>query len=291
MAFDLLRRHGPLWAPDGEGDGGTGEGGAGDGGAGDGGTGDGGAGDGGGDDRHGVTTPPDPFRPNYLPDRLFGKTDRETLELVSEDWKSKRELMAARGTVPDKAEDYVIELSESAAKAFPIGADDKVIPLIKEAAKQFNISEKEIGFVGAMVDKMVEAGVVQPPQDISEVYRAAAPADFSGPDADREAAGQKRMQSLEAQIDGLTGSGFSKEEMGEMKLLLTSVAGVSALERIFASGVNPSANPRGQGTADGLSEADLMARKADPRADRNSPSYDPGFAKDLEQDYRRFYGN
>lgn len=293
---DFLRLYGPLRAPDDDGGGGDNSGiddkGGDDKGGDDQGGDDKGGDDKGGDqDQHGKDETGDPYRPDWLPEKMAGKTDRETLERVGEAWKQQRETLSKQGTVPDKPDGYAIELSEATAKAFPIGDDDPVMPILKEVAHEFGLRDQQIGFVPKLMDRLVEAGVVQPPMDIGEIYKKAAPADFQGNDAEREAAGQKRVQSLEHQIDGLTASGFSKEEAGELKLLLTTSDGISALNRVLSSGMQKSVNPGGHENVDGITKASLRERQADPRNDRHDAKYDNDYAKETERQYRKFYGN
>lgn len=234
-----------------------------------------------------VDPEPDVWRPEGIPDRLQGQSDRETAEKLYKDWQGQHEKLSSLGTIPKDADGYELKLSEDAQKLFPIGDDDKLVPLVKEVALKHGLNTDMIGAFSDFVDGAIAAGIVEKPASMDDVHRAAAPADFSGSDAERIAAGQKRMDSMEAQIDGMVAAqGLTKEEAAEAKLLLTTSPGLSMLQKFLNAGVQSSVNPGGQDSDKQSARAEAMKNLQSPKATPGDPSYDPAYAKQWDDRYK-----
>ncbi len=239
----------------------------------------------------GAGDPPAPYRPEGLSDDLFGETDTATIDNLHNRVNGLRQELGARGQVPKEPGDYKFELSEKAAPFVEMGNDDPTMGTIRELAQQHGLTDKQFQFFPDLVDKMVDAGVIERPVDPDAIMSELAPSDFKGTAEEMKAEGAKRMTAAQLWIDTFDDkAGFDQPMRDELAMLTTTPAGVQVLEKFMKSGIQESVLPGGDGKG-GVTATDIDARIADPRNDFNDPKYDEAFAKETREMGKRLHGN
>lgn len=273
-------------APDGAG-GGGGAGGAGAGGAG--GDGQGGAGGAGGAGG---------YRPQGLTDDFFGGDDKGTIDklwggLQQEKGRVEgfRRDLAERGVVPEKLEAYAFNLSDKAKPVIQIGDDDKLLHATRELAQKHKMPDKMYsGFMSELFDKIADLGIIEKPVDPNDIYKELGKG--KGNDAEQVTAGTQRLNQAQTYINAFSEKdGFTQPMKDELSLLTTSAAGVQVIEKIMSMGIKPSTSTGGgdSGAGGAITKETLQQRQADPRNDRNSAKYDPAFAEETKNQYKKMY--
>lgn len=295
--FELLRRIAPLRAADGDGGGGSGGGSGGDGGGGgsggDAGTGGdaGGGQDGGGDSG--------PYRPDGLPDHLAGDDDRGTIDNLYKAVDGYRRQDAQFGTVPDNAEGYTFEASETLKPYEPTLQGD-FWNGVREDARESGLRNGQFNtFINKVLGRMVEGEMVEAPFDPAAERAALLPKDAEGLSEQEQAAKiDARMQENLAWVDAMKARApeDQKEAIGKALDFMVAELGDRANGHVaieFIRGqVGAGAQPGGGGGGGaGITREDLQKRKGDPRSDPMSPKFDQKFVDETQRLYKEVVGD
>lgn len=247
--------------------------------------GDGQSGGGGGD--------PSPYRPDGLPDHLFGANDRETLDKIFGAYKGARQSIGEGNAVPDKPEGYSFEASDKLKPYVENFDKDPVYGKVREIAHKAGISDKQFkAFLPGVLEHFVDGELVAAPVDPKALLRDMAPASMSAAsEAERETAGARRVQDNIAWVDGAKTNGAMPE--GVADFFAASAAGDprahAAIEWLRGANVEPAPALGGSGGGGGASEDALKARIADPRGQVGGPQYDAAFAAETDRLYQQTY--
>lgn len=242
----------------------------------------------------GGQTPPAAYYPEGLPEHLRGATERETIDKLFAEQTSLRETLSKNGAVPDDPAAYKFEFEGDPAKAiFDLEAEtsQKAVGMFKEVAKEFGLTDKQFAAVPRFLEKAVEAGLIEAPQSTESILESMAPEGTRGsPDEIRAAGGARLTQALNT-VDAAIANQKMPAEVGEqLKNMVSSAAGLNALEYLMQHNINDANQPGGQGGAAGVTAKDLQTRMADPRNDRNNNAYDADFAKQTIELYKQVHG-
>lgn len=228
--------------------------------------------------------------PAGLPDHLVGKDANETLTKLLPAFTGLRNELGERGAVPKDAKEYNFAFSDTAKPLLNIKDDDKVLPILKGAMHKFGITDKQAGFVPALIDGFIEAGIVPKPEDPNVMWKNMAPQGFKGSDIEAIAAGQTAMREAQAYVDSFKGrEGWDADMLEDMALLTSTPAGLRILKQMQKGGIVKSVDPGGRGDGKGVDKAAVDARRQDPRNKYGDPKYDPAFAQETERMYKQLY--
>lgn len=231
------------------------------------------------------------YRPQGLPDHLFGQSDTETLDKVTKAYLGAREAIGKAGSPPEKADAYTFTWSDKVKGLGTIADNDPAIAAFRDIALEHGYTQQQIDAIPKFFETMIDKGIVEQPADPKALLMELAPDGFRGDDAAREAEGSKRLLTAENWIRQLApASGFDDAMKEELRLLTTSKAGVRVVETLMKGGMNPSVSPGGAAAADGISKESLEARIADPRNDVSHPKYNEAYATETQRQFKAFYG-
>jgi hypothetical protein len=237
------------------------------------------------------------YRPDGLPDHLLGTSEKETIDKL---WKSTKGFMdsqATRGAVPEKPDGYQLgTLPEAVAKKLGDLKDDPVIPMLRGAAHAAGITDKAFStFMPKILEALDQAGMVpdqsafDPDTQIGELEKDHQT--IQDP-RERRAIAAKRITETKSRLDNLLKAEvLDKGEHAELLSLLPTTKTFRLLEKIVgkftqADGtVSPGA---GGSQSGGVSEADITARRMDPRYDSRSTKYDAAFRNETDRLWQDF---
>lgn len=276
-----------LRAPEGDGGGGSGDGGA----VGDGGTKEPGGGGGtppagqpGGDGQGAA-----PYRPDGLPDHLFGKSDKETIDHLFKAHAGFRDAAAKHEPPPADANGYAFEWSDSVKPYAADFGEDKFFAGVKEDALKAGLSNKQANaFLDGVMGRMISMQLVDAPVDVEAEKLKLAPADAKDLTApERDAAIQRRVTNNIAFVDSLAAKGFDKDAAAALGAELAAFPELNQLvEFIRDSGVGPGLGGGGGG---GITLADVEKRQADPRNQFGKPTYDATYAAETDRQWKALF--
>lgn len=243
----------------------------------------------------GAPVPSAPYRPEGLPDHLFGANERETLDKLWGAYRPARDTIARLGDLgelPKDAASYTLDLTD-AMKPYLPGLDaDPVFALVREAAHKSGIRDKQFGpFVSGLMSSLIDGDLIQPPVDLAAEKAALVPPEAAAlDDAGKTAAVDGRVRQNHATIQLWSERGMPKESAEALSLMLDTAAGNRAVEWFAAQarGVQPTTGGQPPGS---LSESELNARMRDPRGQVGTSTFDPAFAKETDRLFQTFYGN
>lgn len=227
-----------------------------------------------------TTTAAAPYRPDGLPDHLYGKSDKETIDALSTAYKGARDAMATRGEVPKDAAGYVFEPPE-AVKPFADGlAKDPFFDKVKGIALKHGLPAPMFnGFLGDIMSEMVAGDMVMKPFSVDDELAALLP-NVTDPEQ-RKLQGSKMSADTLALLDVWAEKGAPADAIEFMKLNADRAVAIKLVTWLGGQGgdgMKPALG--GSGGSAILSESDLNARIQDPRNQFDSPKYDPAFAEE-----------
>ena len=238
---------------------------------------------------------PSPYRPEGLPDHLYGASDRETLDKVFGAYKPAREAIARMGELgelPKDAGGYKFEPSDKLKPYLGDLEADPVFKLAREAALKSGIREKQFGpFIGAVMEAMIDGEMVQPPVDLAAEKAALVPDEAKALDENaRNAAVDRRVRDNHAMLEAWKARGLSADSAEALGLTLDTAAGSRAIEWFAAQMKTPQPSPGGA-PAGSFNKADVEARSRDPRGIVGNAKYDPTFAAETDRMWQTLYPN
>lgn len=234
------------------------------------------------------------YRPDGLPDHLFGKSEKETIDNL---WKSTKGFMdanAKRGAVPKDADGYgALTLAEPIGKKLGDLSKDPAYAAVRTAAHAAGITDKEFSaFMPKVLDAFEKAGFIPDGSqfDPAKVITALEADHSSIADPrERHLTASKRITDFNAQLDNLkTAKSLSEGTIEGLRAMTLAADEFRDAEKIIglltkAPGI---AVADGGGQSAGVSEADITARRMDPRFDTRSPKYDKAFRDETDRLWR-----
>lgn len=216
-----------------------------------------------------------PFRPEGLPDHLFGKSDQETIGNL---WKATQGFRERMGDVPKEAAGYEFKPSEAVA---PFVADIHNNAFfngtVREAALKAGLGQRQMqGFVNAVIEGMAKDGLLAPASSPEKEAEALAPGERD-PRA-RLAKASTMVREAVAFLDGWKADGLPADVAEQLTGMLDKAPLVKFLH--WANQAPQGVRPALAGTTAGITEADLNKRLADPRGIMGTKVYDKAFAEE-----------
>jgi hypothetical protein len=242
----------------------------------------------------GAAPPPgEIYKPDGIAPELLGKNNNETIDNLMKINKGFLTAQSKRGSVPDKADAYTIgEIPPALAKK--IGADlskDPAVGALREVALDLGFTDKQFsGMVPKLLEKFDKLGFVpdkaafDPETQIGELEKDHQ--SIADP-RERRVAAARRIPEAKAKLDNLLAANvLTKDEHAEMLSLLPQAKTFRLLEKqlaAFTKGDGTVAPGAGGTPAGGVSDADILARRMDPRYDSRSPKHDPAFRAETDR--------
>lgn len=299
---NLLERYLPLRSPEGGGGGGGDGGGAAPGG---GAADPGGAaapgGAAGGEGGSGGPAASQPYRPDGLPDTMYGKDDRETIDKVHKALQGYRERDAAR-VVPDKPDAYrAFDMATvpDALKPHLEGlAQDPLFDAVSKVAMEEKIPVATMQkLTTALYAQAAEAGILEAVVDPVAERTALLPENAKAlPKDQQDAAIDARLQANEDFVNLMVTNGLDKDVAEHGLLMLMDTAKGNQLIEFFANKVTGGdrAQPMsGHGNHAGGNDARaaLRAQMGAPEMNPQHPAFDRAKYDALDAEYKKLIGD
>lgn len=290
------------------GSGAGGGGGAGDGGeGGDGGQGSGeGGGDGGeGGDQNGSQESGEggsaAYRPDGLPDNLYGTSNEETIDKMAQALKGYRQKDSEKGVPENEAAYADFGDSVPAELKDHIGslAEDTAFQRLSKAALERGMSVKDFqGLTVEMFSVAQEMGALEPFIDVKAEQAALVPEEArSLPEAEQKVAREKRMNDNYAFLDTLTAkngseNGMPAEVAEHAKAMLGDSAKGHQFFEFMRSQISGGSSPYAggdQGNKGDDAKADLARREALPQNQPGNAAFNKQSWEELQADYKKVF--
>lgn len=248
-----------------------------------------------------------PYRPQGLPDTMFGKDDRETMDKMATALSGYRTRDAERA-VPDTVDAYgqfdATNAPDFLKAHLPGLAKDPGFAAAAQVAKEHGVPVKTMhAMTTALYQAAHEAGILEAPVDPAAERAALLPQTHKNSSkADQDAAIEARLQANEDFIKllmkpGADGKSQLDPKVGEnaLLMLMDTAAGNQFIEfmRGMATGEGR-AQPLTQGNnGNGGRDArgELRARMADLESKRGTAAFNQSEYDQLMGDYQRLVGN
>ena len=260
-----------------------------------------------GDGANGAAAAAQPYRPQGLPDTMFGKDDRETMDKMAGALAGYRTRDSERA-VPDTVEAYS-QFDAATAPDFlkdhlPSLAKDPAFAAAAAVAKENGVPVKTMhAMTTALYKAAHEAGILEPPVNVEAERTALLPETHkTASKADQDKAIDARMQANEDFIKllgqpGADGKPQLDPKVGEhaLLMLMDTAAGNQFLEYVRGALTGEGrAQPLTQGNAGGNGQNEreqLRAELAKPEMDPQHPKFDPAAYAALDERYKKLIGN
>jgi hypothetical protein len=229
------------------------------------------------------------YIPEGLPEHMQAKTNQEIIDNLHKAYKGARDELAGKTKVPEKLEDYNIDLGDLAEKVLKPGEDgkDPVFEKLRGIMHENKIAPEAANALAA------------------GLYEAVAEQIEAGGDAGGEAAGDFDYQAYGGEekakpvIDGVNtwAQGLKNQgrlddsDIEEIQLMAMSSEGLRVLSKLReATGEKPiPANfSEDSGKSAGITQGDLDNMIADPKYWRDK---DPAFVKKVTDGFKELYGS
>ncbi|MBO6893399.1 MAG: hypothetical protein JJ866_15760 [Roseibium sp.] len=246
--------------------------------------------------------PPAAYRPDGLPDNLYGESNEETIDKMALALKGYRQKDNDRGApetqeayadfgdkVPDQLKSHVSALSEDTVfQKLSKSALEKGMPVQ-------DFQDLTLEFFGAAQ----EMGALEPFVDVEAEKAALVPEEAKNlPEAEQSAAREKRMNDNFAFLDAMTAQGDNQPGMSKdvadyaKSMLGDSAKGHQFIEhmrsQISGEGSKLAGGSQGSGGVD--AKADLARREALPENQPGNAAFDKASWQKLQDDYEKVYG-
>lgn len=232
---------------------------------------------------------PSPYRPEGLPDHLFGKTDRETIDALARTVDGFRRAQAERGETPKDAAGYVFEASE-ALRPYADGlAKDPFFDRVKAAAHKHGLPTKVFnGFLNDIMGEMVAGKMVGEAYD-PERERAALMPDVTDA-GERTKAVDALVRENIARIAAFQAQGLPEGAAKWMVSQLDRAAANQALGFFLSRMGEQAPALGGQPPSGAMTDKQLDDMMADPRGKAGHAKYDPAFAASRDAAFKARFG-
>lgn len=244
-----------------------------------------------------------PYRPEGLPDHLFGKDEKDTIDRLLGAYKGARGSLGERGALPDKPDGYRLEASEKLKPYVENFDKDPVFAATREIFHKAGITDKQFNaVVGPWLEKLIDGGLVDAPVDVQAQLMSLAPASAATlDDAGKKAEATKRINANLAWVDTAKlqgtfptvddGRGGKASPVADFfaAALASDPRAHAAIEWLRGgSEQTRPAMPGGQAPA-GVTQEGLAARINDPRNDPRSQKFDRTFAEETDRLTRQMH--
>ncbi|MCP4183692.1 MAG: hypothetical protein GY761_10295, partial [Hyphomicrobiales bacterium] len=98
------------------------------------------------------------YHPAGLPENFRGSDDRATIDALINAYTPLREKLNKVPKAPEKADAYKLQMNEKATEFMGDLSEDPLMKLIPELALQHKLTAEQFGFVGEVMNNMVELG-------------------------------------------------------------------------------------------------------------------------------------
>lgn len=230
---------------------------------------------------------PEIYRPEGIPDHYLGASDHETIDKLYKTADGLRKELSQKKGVPEKFEDYTIELSDEDREKYLSLNDDGVDPVYETLRK----TAFEQGIPPAAALKFVENLYAQVHDGANEAAAALKETvdhgyeSFGGPEKAKPV-----VDAVESWITGLQTQGvINEDDAAEMRISSSYGEGLRWLDKIRVStGEKPiPADFKNDSNAGALTKAELDAMMQDPKYWRQK---DPAFIAKVTEGFRQLYG-
>ncbi len=241
-----------------------------------------------------------PYRPDGLPDTMFGKDDRETIDKVHNALKGYRERDATR-VVPDKPEAYrefgdMKDVPEPLKPHLQALARDPLFDAVSKVAMEEKIPVATMQkLTTALYAQAQEAGILDTVVDpVAERAALLPEAAKSLPKDQQDAAINARLQKNEDFVKLMVSQGLPQEAADEGLLMLMDTAKGNQFIEFFSNkmtGGDRNQPFSGQGNAAGADskrEA-LRAQLAAPEMNPQHPKFDKAKHDALDAEYKKMF--
>lgn len=244
-----------------------------------------------------------PYRPQGLPETMFGKDDRETIDKMGQALNGYRQKDASRDVPADPA-GYLnldgvknFQLDDAYKPHFEALKDDPAAAAMFDALHKGGVP-RDVALTAwqAGIKAMSEAGMLEAPLDVAAERGKLLPDTARNlPKDQQDAAIDARMQANEDFIKLMTTQGLDKDvgDYAQM-MLMDSAAGNKFFE--FVAGklmgtdrANPMAGQGGKGGAAGNRREQLRAEMAKPEMQVGHPSFDKARSAALDEEYKKLF--
>ncbi len=231
--------------------------------------------------------------PDGLPDKFKVEDRAEFENRLLGDWKRLEAEVRNRPQAPKSVDEYKYTPSEKVAPFVGDLSADPIFGVAREAALKAGLPADQFSaFLGGLYETLADKGALPKAFD-AHAERLA----FLGPDARGKSAEavldmtRPFVQRAEATVQQIVAQAkLGPAEAAELSHLLGSASGLrtalALADLIRAPGLQPGGGAPASGA---LSRADLKARVADPRNDRNSTQFNREFAQETDRMYRQAF--
>jgi hypothetical protein len=239
-----------------------------------------------------AASPPSAYRPDGLPDHLFGTDDKTTIDNLWKSYAGFRDRMAQLEPPPKDGAGYQFTWSDKVSPYMQDAGDDKFVQGLRDVALKAGMNNGQAnGFLNGAIELMLELDLVDKPVDPQAELAKMIPADaVSLPKAEQDAAVQRRIATNLAYVDGLVADGLSKASADAIKAELAGFPELHQLVELMRGGTG--AKPAlGGNVPAAVTAADLEKRTADPRNQVGNAKFEPAFAAETTRLYQQVYGD
>ncbi len=249
--------------------------------------------------------PAQPYRPEGLPETIFGKNDRETMDKMAEALKGYRTRESQVGKDADayKAFDFdALKIDDALKPHMEALANDPIMDAAAAYAHANKIPVPQMqGLVATVYGEAMKAGVFEGFVDVKAERAALLPESAKTLPADQqEAAIESRLQAnedwIKLQVQSEDNPNGMPQEVADHLLLMTmdTAKGNQALEwfkgRLTGAGSDqPNNGGQGPGAGAALTKEKLQERSALPQ-NNPGPQFNQASYDALQADYKKLHG-
>jgi hypothetical protein len=251
--------------------------------------------------------PAGPYRPQGLPDTMFGESDRDTMDKMATALTGYRTRDSERG-IPENADAYqtfdLDQVDEAVRPQLEALSSDPLFKAVANVALEERLPVAAMQkIVTTLYSEAAKAGIFEPFLDVAAERQALIPTEAQNlPKADQDRAIDARMQANEDFVKllsqpGADGKPQINKEVGEhvMLMLMDSAKGNQFLE-FFRAQMTGADKPQplggGLGSGGGGESRDaLRAEMAKPEMQPNHPKFNRAAYDALDDKYKKTFGS
>jgi hypothetical protein len=228
------------------------------------------------------------YRPEGLPDHLYGASEKETLDKVWGAYKGARDAIGALGEVPKSPDDYKFEWSEKVKPYEANLKDDKFLGKVRGIAHELKIPTKQFAtLLDRVMSEMIAGDMVAEPFDATREIAALVP-DVKDP-AERMKQADAMSREAIARVEAWKEQDMPEDAATFLLSMMDRAPAIKLANWIAdrAGEARPALNGHQAG---GVTESQLDQMMDDPRGELGNAKYDPAFVKSRDEAFQRFYG-
>lgn len=234
---------------------------------------------------------PSIYKPEGLPDHFVGKDNNETIDKLYKAYDGSRKEIAKKNGVPEKIDDYKIDLpQELSSQVIKAGEDgkDPIFEALRMAAYKNNVSPSAAAAIATELYTAVAGNVAEATKAQTTL--------LENMDAEYKTYGGKEkaqpvIAANTAWLNGLKTKGvLDDSDVAELTTALAYGTGLRALDKIRMNVGGEKSIPSSlgaQAAGDQKTEKELKAMMQDPKYWRDK---DPAFIEQITQGFQELYG-